>query len=181
MCTCTGTRTRGQTGCSCGVRSRDGGSAAGAGFVGGGGGATPRGRGVLGALVWNTFRGRPRPSIVDRRGAVPGASLWSEARAWCAALRSCGVERGDRIALALPGGRTHAAVTIAGWWDGLTVCVCDPALDHDGLLDELDARVVIGSRRGAGRMGVGSGGEPVAWGSVRTMLLPASEGVVLML
>jgi len=177
MCICTGTKILEQTGCLCGVRSGQGEPAAGSGrahWVGGDGC-------VLASLVWNTFRGRPRPLIVDRRGAVPGASVWSEARAWCAAFRSLGVGRGDRIALALPGGRTHAAVTIAGWWEGLTVCVCDPGGDHDGLLDELDARVAIGARRGPGRVGVDCNGEPRVCGSVRDALMECSGGIALML
>ncbi len=105
---------------------------------------------TLRELLYSTFRLSPNSIVADSESTVPGATLWTGARLWCKAFRSAGLRAGDRMLLALPSSRAHIVVTLACWWEGLTVCPVPPSADLDGVASALDVRLVVSDRPCAG-------------------------------
>lgn len=99
-------------------------------------------------LLYEHMRARPTPVLVAADGVSPGASLWSASRLWANHLRALGLAPGDRVALALPASRAFVAAMVGASFSGITVAPCDPRRLHaegaQPVLDELDARVIIG-------------------------------------
>lgn len=98
---------------------------------------------LLRERLYAGFRARPQPVLASETFGIPGASIWANARNWVNLFRELGLTPGDRLVLALPRTPAHVMVTLAAWWEGLTVC---PAERPDSaLLDALDARLLIGA------------------------------------
>lgn len=86
------------------------------------------------------------PIFVFPERIIPGASVWRGARLWTLAFRAAGLQRGDRVILALEPSPAFLMVLVAALWDGLTLVLASPeaANRSEELLDEMDARLMVG-------------------------------------
>lgn len=100
--------------------------------------------GSLRELLYDRLRLRPQPLVAGERFVIPGASLWTGARTWVRSFRASGLVAGDRVVLALPRTPAHVMVTIAAWWEGLTLCPAAPGTDLPAALGAFDARAGVG-------------------------------------
>lgn len=102
---------------------------------------------VIRALLYERFRAQSTPLLVAHGGITPAASLWTGARCWVGFLRRVGIRPGDRVVLSLPFGPGHVMVTIACWFEGVTLCVARPCGDSytkgSHALVACDARLMI--------------------------------------
>lgn len=128
------------------------------------GGWRPR---LAGAL-----RERPSPVLVAGDDVVPGASLWVGSRRWVDAFRAAGLRRGDRVVLALAPSAAFVQVLVAALWEGLALAVAPPGPQGEGLLEDLDARLLVAADRPGPGVWVPDG--PAGPGPARGPLRPAS-------
>ncbi|MEL6498991.1 MAG: class I adenylate-forming enzyme family protein [Planctomycetota bacterium] len=96
-------------------------------------------------VLYEAFRASPDPVISTETNNLPGAAMWTGARLWCQRFRESGLRPGDRVVLRCPRSPGHVMVTLAAWWEGLTLCPVSP---HDqtagqALLHAYDARVLV--------------------------------------
>lgn len=94
-------------------------------------------------LLFDTFKDKPHPTLIEPYATTPAASIWSCARIWISHFRGLDLTPGSRIALQLPHSRANLAATIAAWWERLTLCPVPPDADPDEVLSSLDARAII--------------------------------------
>lgn len=101
-------------------------------------------------LLYGTFRLQPHPLVVGAHFGVPAATLWTGARTWVNRFRAAGLVPGDRVVMRLPRTPAQIMVTIAAWWEGLTLCPVAPRdrSRHADLLTTFDATLLIDSEPG---------------------------------
>ncbi len=80
----------------------------------------------LRSLLYTIFRGEAEPVLRGADFSVPAASMWTGARTWIEGFRAAGLKAGDRVVTRLPRSPAHVFVTIACWWEGLTLCPVAP-------------------------------------------------------
>jgi acyl-CoA synthetase (AMP-forming)/AMP-acid ligase II len=98
---------------------------------------------LLKSRLYSAFRVQPQPLLASGTFGIPAASIWANARNWVNLFRELGLVAGDRIVLALPRTPAHVMVTLAAWWQGLTVCTAESP--DASVLDHFDARLMIGA------------------------------------
>ncbi|MEO1717704.1 MAG: class I adenylate-forming enzyme family protein [Planctomycetota bacterium] len=98
-------------------------------------------------VLYETFRASPDPIVRTDGVMLPGAALWGGARLWCQKFREIGLQPGDRVVLRAPRSPGHVMVTLAAWWEGLTLCPISPhdKTPADAVLRDYDAAVLIGA------------------------------------
>lgn len=112
--------------------------------------------GRLRTLLRDRLRQRSNPVVAGGRFIVPAASVWAGARAWVAYFRELGLAEGDRVALHAAPSPAHLMVTVAAWWEGLTLCPV-PAGEHEPEAVRsggLDPTVVVTTRAGEPTPGI---------------------------
>lgn len=98
---------------------------------------------LLKSRLYSAFRVQPQPLLASDTFGIPAASIWANARNWVNLFRDLGLVPGDRIVLALPRTPAHVMVTLAAWWQGLTVCTAESP--DACVLEHFDARLMIGA------------------------------------
>jgi long-subunit acyl-CoA synthetase (AMP-forming) len=136
---------------------------------------------ALRGLLYASFRARATPIVQDTDGGTPGATLWSTARIWVERFRRLGLRSGDRVVLALPASRAHVCVTIAAWWEGLTLCPVAPGVELEHALDALDARVCVSDRDAPHCLVVGEDRCPITDPAAREPMHERSAGIALIM
>ncbi|HKL87769.1 MAG TPA: hypothetical protein VJ884_02115, partial [Salinibacter sp.] len=72
-------------------------------------------------LLYDRLRDEALPALIADDTITPGASLWTGSRLWTESFRAVGLERGDRLVIALPPGTAFVQVLVAALWEGCTV------------------------------------------------------------
>lgn len=136
-------------------------------------------------LLYGRFRLQPQPLLAGERFIIPGATLWTGARVWVKAFRELGLRPGDRVAVRLARTPSFVMVTIACWWEGLTLCPLPESMspgEVESAIDELDARLVISSDSFGYALGTDAAGAPAD----ASKIVPreggvSSEGIALIM
>ncbi len=102
-------------------------------------------------MLYEKLRLQAQPLVLGDGFGVPAATLWTGARTWVNRFRAAGLVAGDRVVLAVPRTPAQIMVTIAAWWEGLTLCPVAPreADEPDRLLEVFDASLLIADAEGA--------------------------------
>ncbi|MFN8817280.1 MAG: hypothetical protein ACK5ZV_11125 [bacterium] len=106
---------------------------------------------ALRARIYTAFRGQGHPLVVFHASnppgrIIPGASIWTGARQWCAALRLLSLRPGDRLALALDPSPAWLMAFVAAAWEGLTIHIlpAPASAEHcDELVTIADAALAV--------------------------------------
>ncbi|MFB6354909.1 MAG: AMP-binding protein, partial [bacterium] len=95
--------------------------------------------------LYSSVRESARPVFVFDNMTVPGASIWTGARAWTEAFRDAGLQAGDRILLHLPPGPAFIQVLIASIWDDFTLVISDSSkkLPESEFLENFDVKTIV--------------------------------------
>lgn len=130
----------------------------------------------LRARLYRRFRGSSEPVLMGPGFGIPGASLWSGARAWIDWLRQSGICRGLRVGVALPVSPASVMLTIACWWEGVEVRVIPAIAGVNGSARVEDVDLLVGGASGRSSVIPGSDGVPVCRPMLRRRLACAAEG-----
>lgn len=134
-------------------------------------------------MLYRTLRLRPTPLLTGPGIAVPGATLWSGARTWVQHFRAAGLTPGDRVVLRAPRTPAHIMVTLAAWWEGLTLCPVAErdAADSTTLLHTFDAALLIDSTPGPHTLLPRRAGDAPSSVRIARRSGPKSTGVALIM
>ncbi len=96
--------------------------------------------------LYGGLRARALPLVMVDDHTIPAASIWTGARLWIEAFRSAGLERGDRVVLALDPSPAWVQVLVAAIWEGLTLIpLPSQALRKpDDIASTFDPALVVG-------------------------------------
>ena len=106
-----------------------------------------------GVSVWknllreNLYR-TARPVFVFESGMIAGANLWTGARTYVNTFRESGIDRGRRVIIALPHGRSFLWSLLACLQEELSICPVPSTMDGRALHElatSLDATMIIGT------------------------------------
>lgn len=127
--------------------------------------------------LYRTLRGKPTPLFIFEDRAIPAASVWSGTRQWLNAMRTAGLDRGDRVVLALEPSPEWLMVALACLWDGYTLALACPGERPADAASSVQARLTISRRRNK----PDRAGLPPKRFALDTPSTPPSERVALLL
>lgn len=138
---------------------------------------------VLRDQLYRTLRLRPNPLVRGSDFTIPGATLWTGARTWVNRFRAAGLGPGDRVVLRVPRTPAHIMVTIAAWWEGLTLCPVAPrdATDQADLLRTFGASCIVDTTPGPHALVPNAAGDAPSSPADRRTAGDATEGVALIM